>query len=161
MATLTTTISEAVTINSQQRGSTNVLTITGIEHTFERVVTIPASADSTVLLTKDTIASSDGAVDIQDTKYIRITNLESSNPAILSLQIDTAENDSDAADQASIYLEAGKSFIMGVPHEGIEVDSTSKVASVATATLLDLESIIVDPFAAAVKVEVFIASVVA
>jgi len=154
MATLTTTISEAVTINSQQRGSTNVLTITGIEHTFERVVTIPANTDSTVLLTKDTIASSDGAVDIQDTKYIRITNLDTDNTVNLSLQIDRHNDDSGAEESATISLQAGHSFIMGTPHDSIAVSDAS--AAINT-TMHDLESILVDSSDQAVKVEIFVA----
>ena len=54
MAELTTSITESVTINGTNRGSTNSLTISGIEHTFERVVTVPASADTTVLVNKNT-----------------------------------------------------------------------------------------------------------
>ena len=154
MATLTTTISEAVTINSQQRGSTNVLTITGIEHTFERVVTIPADTDGTVLLTKDAITSSDGAVDIQDTKYIRITNLDTDNTVNLSLQIDAGNDDSAADESATISLQAGHSFIMGTPHDAIAV--SCEEATIDT-SMHDLESILVDSSDQAVKVEIFVA----
>ena len=164
MATLTVTITESL---PDYNGSdndltlTNALSIAGVDDVYHRIITVPSGVPITVASFKSTTGIADAALAIENVKYIRITNLESSNPAILSLQIDTAEDGSAAADQASIYLEAGKSFIMGDPHEGIEVDSTSATASVAVATLLDLESIIVDPFAAAVKVEVFIASVVA
>ena len=156
MADLTTTITESVTINGSLRGSTNSLTITGIEHTLERVVTIPANADTTVLLAKAAVSGSDGAVDIQDTKYIRITNLDSSNNVNLSLQIDSANDDTAADESATISLPAGHSFIMGTPHDSIAVYDAD--ASVQT-TLHDLESILVDPSANAVDVEIFVASV--
>ena len=156
MADLTTTISESVTINGAVRGSSNTLTITGIEHTFERVVTIPADTDGTVLLTKDTITSSDGAVDIQDTKYIRITNLDDTNSVNLSLQIDRHNDDSGAEESATILLQAGHSFIMGTPHDSIAVSDAS--AAINT-TMHDLESILVDSSDQAVKLEVFVASV--
>ncbi len=94
MANLTVTLTESVTLNGSVRGSTNQLTITGIEHVMERIVTTPASAVTTVLLTKATVGSSDSAIDIQDTKYIRITNLDSTNSVTLSLQIDDDNNDS-------------------------------------------------------------------
>ena len=155
MATLTTTITESVLINGAVRGSTNSLTITGIEHTFERVVTIPASADTTVLLTKDAVSSSDGAVDIQDTKYIRITNLDSSNNVNLSLQIDSGNDDSAADESATISLPAGHSFVMGTPHDAIAVSDAN--ATINT-SMHDLESIIVDSADQAVKVELFVAS---
>lgn len=156
MADLTTTVTDSVTINGSVRGSSNTLTITGIEHTFERVVTIPADTDGTVLLTKDTITSSDGAVDIQDTKYIRITNLDSTNSVNLSLQIDAGEDDSAADESATISLPAGHSFMMGTPHDSIAVYGGG--ASIQT-DLHDLESILVDSGSNAVKLEVFAASV--
>jgi hypothetical protein len=154
MANLTVTLTESVTLNGSVRGSTNQLTITGIEHVMERIVTIPASNDATVLLTKDTVASSDSAVDIQDTKYIRITNLDSTNSVTLSLQIDINENDSAADESASILLEAGKTFMLGTPHDCINVGDSN--ASILT-DLHDLESILVDSGSNAVKLEVFVA----
>ena len=154
MANLTVTLTESVTLNGSVRGSTNQLTITGIEQVMDRIVTIPASADTTVLLTKDTVASSDSAVDIQDTKYIRVTNLDSTNSVTLSLQIDVAENDNAAAESASILLEAGKTFMLGTPHECVNVNDSS--ASIQQ-SLKDLESILVDSGSNAVKLEVFVA----
>jgi hypothetical protein len=154
MANLTVTLTESVTLNGSVRGSTNQLTITGIEHVMERIVTVPASNDATVLLTKDTVASSDSAVDIQDTKYIRITNLDSTNSVTLSLQIDINENDSAADESASILLEAGKTFMLGTPHDCINVGDSN--ASILT-DLHDLESILVDSGSNAVKLEVFVA----
>jgi hypothetical protein len=154
MANLTVTLTESVTLNGSVRGSTNQLTITGIEHVMERIVTVPADNDTTVLLTKDTVASSDSAVDIQDTKYIRITNLDSTNSVTLSLQIDINENDSAADESASILLEAGKTFMLGTPHDCINVGDSN--ASILT-DLHDLESILVDSGSNAVKLEVFVA----
>tara|TARA_Y100001972_G_scaffold83863_1_gene102057 strand:+ start:3051 stop:3521 length:471 start_codon:yes stop_codon:yes gene_type:complete len=154
MANLTVTITENVILNGSVRGSTNQLTITGIEHVMERIVTVPASVDTTVLLTKDTVASSDSAVDIQDTKYIRITNLDSTNSVTLSLQIDAGNDDSAAERSASILLEAGKTFMLGTPHESIAVnDSTATIET----SMKDLESILVDSGSNAVKLEVFVA----
>ena len=153
MANLTVTLTESVTLNGSVRGSTNQLTITGIEHVMERIVTIPASADATVLLTKDTVASSDSAVDIQDTKYIRITNLDSTNSVNLSLQIDRGEDDSAADESCTLLLEAGRTFIMGTPHDAIGVNDSSAAITGAE----DFESILVDSGSNAVKLEVFVA----
>ncbi|QDP64660.1 MAG: hypothetical protein Unbinned4585contig1001_24 [Prokaryotic dsDNA virus sp.] len=154
MADLTTTITESVIINGSNRGSTNTLTITGIEHTFERVVTVPSGADTTVLVNKNTVAGADGAVDIQDTKYIRITNLDTTNNVNLSLQIDSGNDDSAADESATISLPAGHSFIMGTPHDAVAVSDAN--ATIVTA-MHDLESIIVDSATEDVKVEVFVA----
>jgi len=154
MAELTTSITESVTINGTNRGSTNSLTISGIEHTFERVVTVPASADTTVLVNKNTVAGADGAVDIQDTKYIRITNLDSTNTVNLSLQIDSGNDDSAADESATISLQAGHSFVMGTPHDAIAVSDANATIN---ASMHDLESILVDSADQAVKLEIFVA----
>ena len=154
MANLTVTLTESVTLNGSVRGSTNQLTITGIESVFDRIVTIPNDQDTTILLTKASVASSDSAVDIQDTKYIRITNLDSTNSVTLSLQLDVNENDSGADQSVSILLEAGKTFMLGTPHDAIGVDDDS---STIQTSLADLESILVDTAANTVKLELFVA----
>ena len=156
MADLTVSLTESVTINGQTRGSANTLTISGIEHTFERVMSIPANNDTTVLVTKDTVASSDGALDIQNCKYIRITNLDSTNNVNLSLQIDSGNADSAADESATISLPAGHSFVMGTPHDAVAVSDAN--ATINT-SMHDLESIIVDSADQTVKVEIFVASI--
>ena len=155
MANLTVTVSESVTLNGAVRGNTNELTITGIEQVMERIVTIPADNDTTVLLTKATVNSSDSAIDMQDTKYIRVTNLDSTNSVTLSMQIDADENNNDADESVSILLEAGKTFMMGTPHDSIGVLDSSNTL---TATH-DLESILVDSGGNTVKLELFVAGV--
>ena len=162
MATLTTTITEALTLNGKDRGSTNTLTVAGINDIYHRIITCPAAdggiSGTTLVKFSQAVNTVDGAaaLDLDHVKYIRVTNLDSSNPVTLSLQV---SNDEDgAADfSSSILLEAGKSFLMGTPHDGIQVSDAN--ANVIT-TLVDLESIIADPAANDVKVEVFIASVV-
>jgi|TARA_A100001515_G_scaffold75411_1_gene59990 hypothetical protein len=154
MADLTVTLTEDLLLNGSTRGSTNILTITGIESVYERVVTIPANSDGTVVLSKDDISSSDGAVDIQDTKYIRVTNLDTTNNVNLSLQIDSGNDDSAADESATISLPAGHTFMMGTPHDAVAVSDAN--ATIVTA-LHDLESIIVDSADQNVTVEVFVA----
>tara|TARA_R100000353_G_C6406903_1_gene169252 strand:+ start:137 stop:607 length:471 start_codon:yes stop_codon:yes gene_type:complete len=154
MADLTVTLTEDLLLNGSTRGSTNILTITGIESVYERVVTIPANSDGTVVLSKDDISSSDGAVDIQDTKYIRVTNLDTTNNVNLSLQIDAGNDDSAADESATISLPAGHTFMMGTPHDAVAVSDAN--ATIVTA-LHDLESIIVDSADQNVTVEVFVA----
>jgi hypothetical protein len=156
MADLTVTLTEAVSLNGGSRGSTNTLTITGVDDVYHRIVTCPASSDTTVATFQAASSTSDSALDLQETKYIRVTNMDGSNSVNLSLQI---SNDEDGAADYSgtILLESGRSFIMGTPHDGIQVSDAN--ANIIT-TLVDLESIIIDPGSNAVQVEVFIAGVV-
>ena len=55
----------------------------------------------------------------------------------------------------TILVEAGRSFLMGTIHDGI---ATSDANATIVTALTDLESLLVDPSANAVTVEVFIAS---
>jgi hypothetical protein len=154
-STLTVSIVEDVFLNGSQQGSKNTLSISGIKDIFKRIITIAADDDATVLVFKSTTAIADGALDLQNVKYIRVTNLDDTNSVGLSLQLDSDEDNSAANESCTILLEAGRSFIMGTPDEGIHVDDDS--AGILTA-LTDLESIIINPGSNAGTVEVFTAS---
>ena len=155
MATLTSTITESISLNGADRGSTNTLTVGSVTQVFHRIVTCKTGVDTTVAVFKESVDDADGALDKEDVKYIRVTNLDTTNPVNLSLQVDAGEDDSTADESATILLAAGRSFIMGVPSDGVAVSD-------ANATLIDalhdLESILIDPLSNAVTVEVFIAS---
>ena len=147
MATLTVTLTESL---PDYNGSdndltlTNALSISGVDDIYHRIITCPAAdggiSGTTLVKFSAAVNTVDGAaaLDLDNVKYIRVTNLDSSNPVTLSLQV---SNDEDgAADfSSSILLEAGKSFLMGTPHDGIQVSDAN--ANVIT-TLVDLESII-------------------
>tara|TARA_Y100001937_G_scaffold77680_1_gene105348 strand:- start:239 stop:715 length:477 start_codon:yes stop_codon:yes gene_type:complete len=158
MADLTVTITESVTLNGAARGSTNTLTVAGVDDVYHRIITVPANVDTTLVNFHATVGVSDSSLDVENVKYIRCTNLDSSNPINLSLQVDVGEDDSAADASATILLEAGKSFVMGSPSDGIAVDDD---ANTIITTLNNLESIIADSAAAAVQMEIFVASVVA
>ena len=160
MADLTVTITEAVTLNGSSRGSTNTLTVAGVDDIYHRIITCPDDVPVTVANFHATTGTSDSSLDVENVKYIRVTNMDSTNPVIIDLQIDTAEDDSAAADQGALLLEAGRSFIMGSPSVGVVVNSAGATPITALSSLVNLESIIVDPLSEAVQVEVFIASVV-
>lgn len=155
MATLDVTIKESVTLNGKDRGSENVLSITSVNEVLHRIVTCPANQDTTVAVFKSATNVADGALDLGDVKYIRVTNLDSTNSINLSLQVETGEDDSAADSSATILVAAGRSYIMGTPEDGIAVSDAN--ANIVT-TLNDLESILVDPGSNAISVEVFIAS---
>ena len=156
MATLTTTIKEELTLNGIERGSTNTLSITSVNEVFQRMVTCPANQDTTIAAFKAAVNTSDGSLDLDDVKYIRVTNLDSTNSITLSLQISAAENGTADA-STSILLAAGRSFIMGSPHDGIATDDDGTTV-ITDSNLNDLESLIVDPMTNSVTVELFIAS---
>ena len=158
MATLVSTITESITLNGKERGSVNTLSIASVTEVFHRIVTCPTGQDTTVATfasTADDSTGAAGSLDVENVKYIRVTNLDSANPVNLSLQIDAGEDDSAADESATILIAAGRSFVMGVPSDGVAVSD-------ANATLIDalhnLESLLIDPLSNNVAVEVFIAS---
>ena len=157
MATLTSTITESISLNGADRGSTNTLSVASVTQVFHRIVTCPTGQDTTVAtfasVADDSAVS--GSLDVEDVKYIRVTNLDSSNPVNLSLQIDAGEDNSAADESATILLEAGRSFVMGAPSDGVAVSDAN--ATIVTA-LHNLESLLIDPISNNVTVEVFIAS---
>ena len=158
MATLNVTHTESITLNGQEFGGTNSFSITGINNIYKRIVTCPADVDTTILRTGVTVDVTDSSMDVQNVKYIRVTNLDSTNPVNLNLQIDVTESGSGASaanETATILLAAGESFVMGTPHDSVAAYDTDE--SVQT-TLHDLESILIDPSANAVKLEVIAAS---
>ena len=105
-----------------------------------------------------TVDVTDSSMDVQNVKYIRVTNLDTSNSVNLNLQIDVTESGSGASavnETATILLAAGESFVMGTSHDSIAAYDAD--GSVQT-TLHDLESILIDPSSNEVRLEVIAAS---
>lgn len=154
MASLQVTISESVSLNNQPIESTHTVNIASVTDIYRRIVTVAASNDATIATFKTAVHTSDNAIDLEDAKYIRVTNLDSTNSVTLSLQIAGGE-DGTANMSTSILVEAGKSFMMGAVHDGI---ATSDANNTIVTALTDLESLLVDSGANDVQVEVFVAS---
>ena len=154
MATLKSTIKEELTLNGKDRGTENVFNITGVTEAYHRIVTCPASQDTTIATFQQHVYTSDSAFDVENVKYLRVTNLDDSASVNLSLQISSGENGIPDS-SCSILLAAQRSFIIGAVHDGIAVDST--VETIIT-SLTDLESVLIDPGTNEAQVEIFIAS---
>jgi hypothetical protein len=162
MATLSVTINESITLNGRERGSEISLDIASITQVMQRIVSLPADGGSSATQTtianfRTDVTTVDSAMDDDDVKYIRVTNLDASNNVHLSLQL-AANGSADASTQASVILEAGKSFLLGKAVGVAAVDDDAATAT-AIGSLVDLESIIaVNDNNADVDVEVFVAS---
>jgi len=161
MADLKVIIREELTLNGYDQGAKNTLIISDIDEVFKRIVTCPADNETTIARFRSSVgnasgtATFDSALDVQDVKYVRVTNLDDSNSLTLSLQVEVGEDDSGADTSASVLVEAGKSFVMGSPHDGISLSDAN--ANLVT-DLVDLDSLVVQPGSNSVNVEVYIAS---
>ena len=91
MADLVTTISESVVLNSSLRGSSNSVTTSGIGDVFERIVTCTHSQTTTIATFAAAPYTSAGAIDVDDVRYIRVTNLDTQGTIELGV-VTTASN---------------------------------------------------------------------
>ena len=149
MANLITTLSESVTLNGSVRGSTNTLTVSDITDTFERVVTCPHSNTTTIATFNSNVYGSAGALDLENCKYIRVTNL--STTGVLDIAIVTENTN------YQVVMTAGTSHILCQADTSViaEEDTTPNFP-----TLEDITSIQVKPRASEdCDVEIFVASV--
>ena len=155
MATLPTTIPENLSLNGTQQGGTVTKSITGINNVFKRIVTVAASNDTTIASFHSDQHDDDGTIDVEQVKYMRITNLDSTNPVNLSFQIDAGEDDSAADESATLLLEAGMTFSMGAVDDAF---ATKDDGATIELTMHPLESVLVDSGSNAVQIEVLIAT---
>ena len=149
MADLTTTITENVVLNGSIRGSSNTITTAGIVDVFERILTCAHSNVTTVAVFGSTPHSSDGALDVENCKYLRVTNLSTDQDLKLALVT--------AATNYQVTVRAGGSHIL---FQAEEILIGEEDASPAFPTLEDLVTVEVKPSASTdVQVEVFAALV--
>ena len=145
MADLVTTISETVTLNGSLRGSVNSVTTTGINDVFERIVTCTASVVTTVAVFDTLPSTSAGAIDVDRTKYVRISNLETAVDIELAVQTTTSSY--------TVTVRAGGSHVL---YSG-DVIALGQVGAPSFGTMLNLASLQVKPTTAVTaRVEVFV-----
>ena len=145
MATLTTTISESVTLNGSLRGSSNSITTTGINDVFERIVNCTASVETTIAVFDTLPSTSAGAIEVSAVKYVRVTNLESAVTIELAVQTTTSSYTVTLRPESSHVLFSGDVVALG------------EAGAASFGTMTDLASLIVEPTTAVTaRVEVFV-----
>ena len=148
MATLTTTLTENLNLNNSLRGSTNTVTTENINDVFERIVTCAHSQTTTIATFEAAPYTSAGAIDLDQVRYIRVTNLD------LEAQVELAVVTSDSNYQ--VRLTAGASHILARANESAlaEEDTTPSFG-----TMENLASIQIRPIGATLnpRIEIFVA----
>tara|TARA_R110000824_G_scaffold81378_1_gene204589 strand:- start:23 stop:472 length:450 start_codon:yes stop_codon:yes gene_type:complete len=149
MANLVVTISESVTVNGALRGSSNSITVGSIVDTYERVLTAAHTNTTTICTFATTPHTSAGALDVENCKYLRITNLSSTEDIKLAL-VTTNTN-------YQVTVRAGGSHMLFQAEDAaIGEEDTSP----AFPTLEDITSVQVRPSGSEdVQVETFVALV--
>jgi hypothetical protein len=160
-STLKVKIQEEIILDNQDYSSKRVLEISSINEIVKRVVTASTteaglvgflSALSSVGVTANKVGYMAGMFDDGDVRYMRITNLDSSNHIMLTFR------DEDNT-EFRIKVDAGHSFIYPGDNSGGLVDTMKASGSALSSGLADLVDITVDADTAACDVEVFVASV--
>tara|TARA_Y100001970_G_scaffold289832_1_gene421408 strand:- start:2533 stop:2982 length:450 start_codon:yes stop_codon:yes gene_type:complete len=146
MADLVTTISESVTLNGSVRGGSNSVTTTGIVDVMERIVTCTQAQTTTIAVFAANPYTSAGAIDVDRTRYVRVTNLDTTNNIELAV-VTTATN-------YQVTITGGNSHILSI---GTEAAIGETDTSPAFGTLENLASLQVRPVTANdAQVELFV-----
>ena len=147
-ATMTVTLTEAVTINSKDYGSTQSFTVASIANVDRRILTVTTS--EATIMTFSTAMSAGQSIPAK-VQYIRFTNLDDTNHIIL-----TFANEND--DEAAIKLDAGRTFVFAGDISGGMADVLDAIdGSGLTVSLGDLKSITADADTASCDMEIFVA----
>ena len=151
-ASLTVTLTEAVSLNGYDQGSKNTLTIASVAEVSKRIVTVTTTEAEIIKIGSSIDA---GRFITGDVRYMRFTNKDDTNFITLTF---TNEDD----DEVAIKLDAGHSFIFGADNTLGLVDVMNAVTAgnAASDTALgDLTNIQADANTNSCDLEMFIASV--
>ena len=149
-ATLTVTVTEAVSLNGYDQGSKNTLTIASINEVNKRIVTVPASEIEVVALST---ANASGTFIEGDVRYMRFTNLDDTNHLTLTFK-------NENADEFAVKLDKGQSFIFNADLSGGVVDTMDGIDGTGlTLSLGDLVNVTALADTAACDLEIFVACV--
>ena len=132
MADLTTTITESVVLNGALRGNTNSVTTTGINNVFERIVTCIHSQTTTVAVFATAPYTSAGAIDVENVRYIRVTNLDADGALVLAVVTTNTNYQVRLTPGTSHIIPRGEAEIIG------EEDTTPAFSTLENITSLQV-----------------------
>lgn len=147
-ATLTVTLTESLSLGGNNFGGSKELTIASITEAFKRVVKCMNSQTTTIATFSGNAFASANAIDLEDAKYIRVTNLDDTNDVEVAVV--------GAATLYQVRLSAGESHILGAPDDLMLAEADT---SPSFGTMADIASIQVNPAGNDVDVEIFVAGV--
>ena len=150
MADLTTTVTESVVLNGALRGNTNSVTTTGINNVFERIVTCIHSQTTTVAVFDTAPYTSAGAIDVENVRYIRVTNLDTDGALVLAVVTTNTNYQVRLTPGTSHIIPRGEAEIIG------EEDTTPAFGTLENITSLQVrpEGVVYNP-----QVAVFVGSI--
>ena len=151
-APLTVTITEAVSLNGYDQGSTNTLTVADVTEISKRIVTVTTS-EATVATFSSAIAA--GNYIAANVRYISFTNKDDTN--FITLTLRNQDND-----EFAVKLDYGQSFMLtGDNTNGMAAifNATEDADAASSANFGSLTNIQADADTGSCDLEMFIASV--
>ena len=152
--TLTATVTEAITMNGVDHGSTNTKTYTSIiKEISKRIVTITTTEAEILKFHASEVDA--GRYIIGNVRYMRFTNKDDTNFITLTFT-------NEDSDEVAIKLDAGQSFIWNGDNSGGLVDNFNAVTAGNAASdtaLADVTGVQADANEDDCDLEIFIASV--
>ena len=152
MATLTTTITESLTLNGSPVGGTQTKSITGINEASKRILTI--TTNEAVIATMSGAVGSAGHFNDSAVRYMRFTNLDGTNHVTLTFR--NQDND-----EVAIKVDAGNSFCIFSDNSGgmaAMFNATQDADAASDTALGSITNIQADAGASTVKLEMFVAT---
>ena len=143
-STLTVSIAENITLNGTVYDQSVTHSITGIGNYMKKILPLGASASQTVNTFSSTPRNNE--FDIDDLKYIRVTNLDDTDEIVVNF-IDSS------TETAAIQVEAGKTVVL---FDTKVAGNSSGSAETAGSAISDL--VIHNPNASVIDVEIVIAT---
>ena len=148
-ATLTVNLTEAITLNGQDKGATNTLTIASVTEVTQGIANV-ITTEGVVIAFGTAIGA--GQFVESTTKYVRLTNKDDTNFVQLTFR---DENSTEFA----VKLDAGHSFIYAGDNAGGVVDTMIAAGSALTvpSTFADLVDVTAVADTADCDLEYFVA----
>jgi hypothetical protein len=151
MADLKVTIKESINLNNTSYGSTRTATYKSITDVYKRTLTaLPAVIN---LYTTDVSQTEGSVLDKDSIKYVRISNLESSEA--INVRLTQSE-----ADVTWLQVAAGDSLILGTHSDAMDAAAVGiaiGVISLGDITKVDASA---NTAATTARIEIFVASVI-
>ena len=127
---LTVKITEAITLNGSDMGSTNTFTVGAVNEISQRIVSLDAGNVRTLFEFGTVIGS--GSVVRANVQYVRITNKDDSNGVSINLE--------SASSNSWTQVRAGQSFMLTTAASLMEADDDTTIAAPSLQDLVKINA---------------------
>ena len=141
-ATLTVTVTESLTLNGAEHGSTKKMTIAGVNEVSKRIMTCATSPGTQIY--RGASAASFGTFVTANVKYIRITNLDDTNSVILYFAngVDHSFEYVLATGQVFMITDTSASFDTATTVAGFSGEDITRIDAMGVGGTVDVEILV-------------------